>query len=50
MKKLVVIMNDELGRMFEKTGSAYFMVQSLLPFGRPYENKQNFSVASYSPH
>jgi len=45
MKKLVVIMNDELGWTFEETGSAYFTVQSQLPFGGPYEDKQNPCVA-----
>lgn len=38
-------MNDELGWMFKETGSAYFTVQSQLPFGGPFENKQNLSVA-----
>jgi hypothetical protein len=45
MKKSVVIMNGELGRMFGETGLAYFTMQSQLPFGGPYENKQNLSVA-----
>lgn len=45
MKKLVVIMNDELRRMFEETVLAYFTEQSQLQFGGPYENKQNLSVA-----
>jgi len=38
-------MRNELGRMVEETGSAYFMVQSQLPFGGLYENKQNLSMA-----
>lgn len=37
-------MNDELGQMFEETGSAYFKVKSQLLFGGPCENKQNLSV------
>lgn len=49
MKKLVVKMNGELGQTFEETGSAYFMMQSLIPFGGPYKKKQNLIVAGQSP-
>jgi hypothetical protein len=49
MKNFVARMNDELGRMYEETGPAYFKVQSQLPFSGTYENKKKLSLGSKSP-
>jgi hypothetical protein len=48
MKNFVVRTNDELGRMYEETGPAYFKGQSQLLFGGTYENKKNLSLGSKS--